>query len=146
MSACSIFPDDRNNFLPDEMIYLNISEKRVNVPVDNGEYAFAVIKSGKGRSEADVSLSFDAGALEEYNAIHGTSYKMVPENILRGFSQESFHFNTSDNRNIITVSWDPDALAAYMKLGKYAIPIKVKASPLNIVFDKDFLLLVPVTE
>lgn len=146
MSACNIFPDDRNNFLPDEMIYINISENRVNVPVGDGGYTFAVIKSGKGLSEADVFLSFDADVLEEYNTIHGTSYKMVPENILQGFSQENFHFNTPDGRNNITVSWDPDALAAYMRLGKYAIPIKMKASPLKIVSDKDFLLLVPVTE
>lgn len=142
-SSCSLFPDDRNNFLPDEKVYLNISDTRVDVDVNDGNYDISVIKSGKGLSEADVFLSFDSDGLDAYNILHGTSYKMAPENIINGFSEESFHFAAQDARKIVELSWDAEAMAAYLKLGKYAIPVRIQVNGLEVVQDKDFVMIVP---
>ena len=144
LSSCNkIFPDKRDSFLPDETVYINVSSTVVTPDVESGTYEISIIKSGKGYCEADVALTLDPDALDNYNAAHGTAYVMVPENLLEEFPESAIHFSKKDVRRTAVISWNPTALSTYLKLGKYVIPVSISCDGLEVSDTDGFIIIAP---
>ena len=76
-SACT---DDRDNLMVNDQIGLlhsTYTETEVFRGMDTS-YQLFVIKSGKGKQEAEVSISVDETVLQSYNTDNGTSIQLLP--------------------------------------------------------------------
>ena len=76
LSAAVSCVDDRNNFMVDDSFGFNnaIDENVTELAIYGGTYELAVIKSGKGFSDATVFVGGSNAALIEYNEEKGTNY------------------------------------------------------------------------
>ena len=75
-SACT---DDRDNLMVNDQIGLlhsTYTETEVFRGMDT-PYQLFVIKSGKGKQEAEVSISVDETVLQSYNTDNGTSIQLL---------------------------------------------------------------------
>ena len=66
-------------FLTDKYGYSNCDSIVFN---DKGSTDFFVNTTGASTSEQTFTVSYDASALERYNAANGTSYEALPENLV----------------------------------------------------------------
>lgn len=124
-------------FLTDKYGYSNCDSIVFN---DKGTTDFFVNTTGASTSEQTFTVSYDASALERYNAANGTSYEALPENlvtidgtaIIAAGEQKSkavkIGYSTADNLK---------------KDGTYAIPLTVKGNGAATSAEKgDFIYLV----
>ena len=137
--------DDRNNFMVDDSFALTARQTLLQASVHTGSCAVGLAKNGKGQSEASVTVTSDgadcAEALAQYNREHGTEYVAVPAGAY-SLSGTSLHYTADEVVKDITVSWDPAALAETIgDSPDYVIPLKIKASELEINADHSFLLI-----
>ncbi len=141
--AASCFKDDRNNFLPEESVYL-LNEK-VFVPIDvaSDSMDVVIVKSGKGMSECDVTISLDAEALAEYNETYDEEFEALADNVFT-LSETSVHFSKEDFRKVIRVKWDSRAVSALLTLKPYVIPLSIQAEPLEIKEGRSTIIIQPV--
>jgi len=143
VSCGKVFPDDRENHLPDDNIYLDVSSLKQDIPASDGQYQIVIIKGGKGKSPADVTVSIDQNVLKEYNEANGASYQMTPSNIIDDFSSTTVHFDAKDTRSVVTITWNVAALTAYLSVGKYVVPVSISCEGLEMVEGKTKILIHP---
>lgn len=140
MSSC--IKDDRNNFLPDESVYL-LKSSLCEVKSSEGRYNVILIKSGKGLSSCDVTIKVDEDALSEYNILNDTALSSLPENVFT-LSETSVHFSKGDFRKEVGVTWEPAALSALLNIGEYAIPLTLECRGLEAVSGKSTIIIRPI--
>ena len=140
LSSC--IKDDRNNFLPDECVYL-IESSLQEVKASEGQFGLVLIKSGKGLSSCDVTIKVDEDALDEYNAVNDMSLAVLPENVFT-LSEASVHFGKSDFRKEVEVLWEPAALSALLGISEYAIPLKLECRGLEADPERSVIIIQPV--
>lgn len=138
----SCIKDDRNNYLPEESVWLLESSLR-EVDPSVGSFSVILIKSGKGLSSCDVGIKVDDALLSEYNALNGTALAPLPENVFT-LSESSVHFDKGDFRKEVIVLWEPAALSALLKIGEYAIPLSLECRGLETDKEKSTIIIKPV--
>lgn len=121
ITACK---DERNNFMADDTI--SFANQYASVSVLNEKYELAVIKSGKGRTEATAVLSPSMIALDAYNTANGTDYVYLPEDYYE-FAQ-TVSFSEGDARKFIEITWKDSEIATLDRDKSYAIPIRVSVA------------------
>ncbi len=141
--AASCFKDDRNNFLPDESIYLLNEKELVSIDVAADSIDVVVVKSGKGLSECDVTIALDTEALAAYNEANDEEFESLADNVFT-ISETSVHFSKEDFRKIIRVKWDSRAVSALLTLKPYVIPLSIQAEPLEVKEGRSTIIIQPV--
>ncbi len=141
--SASCFKDDRNNFLPEESVYLLNEKVLMSVDVALDSVEVVIVKSGKGMSECDVTILLDQEGLAEYNELNDESYEMLADNVLT-LSETKVHFAKEDFRKTVWIKWDSRAVAALLALKPYVIPVSIKAEPLEIKEGRSFIIIQPV--
>lgn len=122
LSSCS--SDIDNNMVDDQISYLKGDVVR-SVSVFDEKYDLSVIKSGKGRTDATVTIAFADTALTNYNTSKGTAYRFLPSEHY-SLSTSLLNFGKSDAREISELSWKQDkVLSAIGDDENYAIPCKI---------------------
>ena len=129
--------DERDSQIPADGLGLSVFEP-VEVSIYEGGYRMAVLKSGKGSVPADVTAAYSAEALTAYNETAGTDYFPIEEGL---FTLEGAraHFEAADFATPLNVTWDIDAVSAYMDgwaaygVTDFAIPIALteESIPVN---------------
>ncbi len=140
VSSC--IKDDRNNFLPDECVYL-LESSHHEVKASEGRFGLVLIKSGKGLSSCDVTIKVDEDALNEYDTLNDMSLAVLPENVFT-LSETSVHFGKSDFRKEVEVSWEPAALSALLGISEYAIPLRLECRGLEADSERSVIIIQPV--
>lgn len=140
--------DDRNNFMVDDSFGFNHAkdEAVVTYPIYGGKYDLAIIKSGKGVTEADVKVAGSEFDLVKYNDSHeGNAKKFVAfSKELYSFSENTVHFNAEDITKNVSVLWEPADLASAMTETdkyEYVIPVAISSSDLTVNEGREFVLL-----
>ena len=149
VSSC--LKDDRNSLLPDDSFGFNHTKNDavVNWPIYSGSYEFAVIKSGKGFSEADASVTGSEFALEKFNAGRDEmekEYLSISKDSydFDGASECSIHFGAEDVTKNVIVNWDVAKVDAQMSdivKYNYAIPISLASEDLSVKESRDFIII-----
>ena len=88
-------------------------------------YQLFVIKSGKGKQEAEVSISVDETVLQSYNTDNGTSIQLLPSDCytIPSACSASQRFRLSESFDI---KWNADRLSDLLSTGKeYGLPIQM---------------------
>lgn len=150
-AVASCVADDRNNFLPDDSFGFNRTEQEAVVtwPIYGGSYDFALIKSGKGFSEADVKVSGSEFDLVRYNETRDESvkeYLPVSKTIynFNGAQECVVHFGVEDVTKTVTVNWDVakvDEAMSDVENYNYAIPLGISSPDLLVNEGREFLIL-----
>ena len=150
ITAVASCVDDRNNFLPDDSFGFNRTEMEAVVtwPIYSGQYDFAVIKSGKGFSEADVKIAGSEFDLVRYNDTRDEmvkEYLPVSKDIYNfdGKDECIVHFGVEDVTKTVTVSWDVakvDEAMSDMDNYNYAIPLGISSPDLVVNEGREFLI------
>lgn len=122
--ACT---DERDNFMVDDTIGLVKNNQVIDVSIYEGQYQFAVIKSGKGQQSATVNLTVSETALAEYNTANGTDYTLMPESCY-AISSSAINFTKSEIRKFIDITWNNTAIFALDGSKEYVIPLQVSVS------------------
>ena len=136
LSAAVSCVDDRNNFMVDDSFGFNnaIDENVTELAIYGGTYELAVIKSGKGFSDATVFVGGSNAALIEYNEEKGTNYIGIPREYY-SFSETSLCYKAEEVSKTLTVSWDIAKASAYMANepeNDYVIPVFLKSDDLEV--------------
>ena len=149
-SVSSCVEDDRNNFLPDDSFGFNRTEIEsvVTWPIYSGQYDFAVIKSGKGFSEADVKIKgseFDLVRFNDTRDENVKEYLPIPKSIYNfaGAEECIVHFGVEDVTKTVTVSWDVAEVDAAMNDTEnynYAIPLGISSPDLTVNEGREYLI------
>lgn len=93
-----------------------------------------------GFSEQTFTVSYDASALERYNAANGTSYEALPENLITIYGTATIAAGEQKSKAVKIGYSTADNLK---KDGTYAIPLTVKGSGAATSAEKgDFIYLV----
>lgn len=137
--AVSCFKDDRNNFLPDETVYVH-SDAVNDVAASTGKFDVVLIKSGRGLSSGSVTLNIDADVLVSYNTGKKNPALSLPENVY-SVSESTVRFAKDDFRKIVEITWEPTAVNALLSIGNYAIPISISANGLECDADRSTVLI-----
>ena len=142
LGITSCIKDDRDNFLPDESVYL-LKSSLCEVKYSEGRYYVILIKSGKGLSPCDVTIKMDEEALNEYNIVNDMDLVSLPENVFT-LSETSVHFSEGDFRKTVEVTWEPAALSALLNISEYAIPLTLECRGLEAVSGKSTIIIQPI--
>lgn len=131
--ACT---DDRNNFMVDDSFGFNnaLNENVEELAIYTGSYELAVIKSGKGFTDATVFIEGSNADLLAYNEANGTEYFPLPKD-LYSFSVNSLEYSAEEVTKNLTVSWDVAKAAEYMALepmNDYVIPVSLNSEDLEV--------------
>lgn len=145
LSAAVSCVDDRNNFMVDDSFGFNnaIDENVTELAIYGGEYELAVIKSGKGFTDATVTVGGSNASLLEYNKEKGTNYIGIPRDCY-SFSETSLNYQASEVSKTVTVSWDIAKTSAYMAAeptNEYVIPISLKSYDLEVNEGRNLVIL-----
>lgn len=105
----------------------------------------AIIKSGKGKSEASVSVSLATKEdLDAYNKLHETSYKLAPSGKFETTGL-NFNFAASDTRNTIHVKWSQTFFANSAEAGnEYVIGLKITESDIDTDSSRETVFIHPL--
>lgn len=136
-SSCS--HDLDNNMVDDSISYLKDDIVKEISVFDEG-YNLFVIKSGKGSSSADVTLSFADSALSNYNNRNSTNYKQIDPS-LYSVSNENLHFDKSDIREVSSIAWDQNTMLSSISDSLFVIPCKLICNDLETNPSMDLTLL-----
>ena len=136
LSAAVSCVDDRNNFMVDDSFGFNnaMDENITELAIYAGTYDLAVIKSGKGFSDATVFVGGSNAALIEYNEEKGTNYIGIPREFY-SLSETSLHYKAEEVSKTLTVSWDIAKASAYMANepeNDYVIPVLLKSDDIEV--------------
>ncbi len=143
--------DDRNNFLPEDSFGFNnkAGDNALTLPIYGGSFDIAVIKSGKGLNEGNVTISTSKEDLINFNKQYGTEYVALPSNQdMYSFDTESITFGKEDVTKSFKVSWDIAKVAAHMDkvpTNKYCIPIILHSDNLEVNDGRQIFILHLVT-
>ena len=141
--------DDRDNYMVDDMVSYVKPYGVEDVSVLDESFELTVIKSGKGRTSADVTVAVADTALQNYNArMRRTdpSYagSATLDGSLFGLSDDKFQFSESDTRKILNVNWEASKVLSALKAGDKAIPFKLFSTGTEVNADRDLVILHPV--
>ncbi len=150
ITAVASCVDDRNNFLPDDSFGFNRTEQEAVVtwPIYSGQYDFAVIKSGKGFSEADVKITGSEFDLVRYNDSRDVTvkeYLPISKDMyaFNGADECIVHFGVEDVTKTVAVTWDvakvDDAMTDTDNYN-YAIPLGLSSPDLLVNEGREFLI------
>lgn len=150
ITAVASCVDDRNNFLPDDSFGFNRTEQEAVVtwPIYSGQYDFAVIKSGKGFSEADVKITGSEFDLVRYNDSRDVmvkEYLPISKDMyaFNGADECIVHFGVEDVTKTVAVTWDvakvDDAMSDTDNYN-YAIPLGLSSPDLLVNEGREFLI------
>ena len=150
ITAVASCVDDRNNFLPDDSFGFNRTEQEAVVtwPIYSGQYDFAVIKSGKGFSEADVKITGSEFDLVRYNDSRDVTvkeYLPISKDMyaFNGADECIVHFGVEDVTKTVAVTWDvakvDDAMSDTDNYN-YAIPLGLSSPDLLVNEGREFLI------
>lgn len=142
--------DDRNNFLPDDSFGFNrkADEAVVTWPIYSGSYDFALIKSGKGFTAADVKVKgseFDLVRFNETRENGVNEYLPISKDFYNfsGAEECVVHFDVEDVTKTVTVNWDVakvdeamNDLANY----NYAIPLGISSPDLSVNEGREYII------
>ena len=128
--------DDRNNFMVDDSFGFNnaIDENLKELAIYGGSYELAVIKSGKGFTDATVFVEGSNADLLAYNKKNGTSYIPVSKEFYN-FSTNSLEYKAEEVSKTVTVTWDVAKIAEQMAsepANEYVIPVALKSDELEV--------------
>ena len=128
--------DDRNNYMVDDSFGFNnaIDENVTELAIYGGSYELAVIKSGKGFTDATVFVEGSNADLLAYNKEHGTDYIPVSKDFY-SFDVNSLEYDAKEVSKTVTVSWDVAKISAEMAnepLNEYVIPVALKSDDLEV--------------
>lgn len=145
LSAAVSCVDDRNNFMVDDSFgFNNAKGENVNeLAVYTGSYELAVIKSGKGFTDATVSVEGSNADLLVYNEENGTEYFPLPKE-LYSFSTGSISYKAEEVTKNVTVSWDVAGVAEYMAKEpgrQYVIPVALRSNDLDVNEGRNLVIL-----
>lgn len=138
----SCIRDDRDNFLPDETVYL-LNSSLQTVSSSAGEYSLVLVKSGKGDTACKVRITVDEQILAAYNQENRENLLLLPDNVF-SLSETEVDFSKTDFRKVVTVSWESAALQALLTLGNYAIPLSLECDGVDAVEGKESIIIQPV--
>lgn len=149
-AVASCVADDRNNFLPEDSFGFNRTEQEgvITWPIYSGQYDFAVIKSGKGFSEADVKVAgseFDLVRFNETLDAGAKEYLPIAKDLynFNGADECTVHFGVEDVNQMVTVNWDVakvhDAMSDTDNFN-YAIPLGISSPDLSVNEGREFLI------
>lgn len=136
LSAAVACVDDRNNFMVDDSFGFNnaIDENVNELAIYSSSYEFAVVKSGKGYTDATVFVEGSNADLLEYNEKNGTDYIPVPKDYY-SFSTNSLEYKAEEVSKTVTVTWDVAKISEYMAEepeNEYVIPVSLKSKDLEV--------------
>ena len=145
LSAAVSCVDDRNNFMVDDSFgFNNAKGENVNeLAVYTGSYELAVIKSGKGFTDATESVEGSNADLLVYNEENGTEYFPLPKE-LYSFSTGSISYKAEEVTKNVTVSWDVAGVAEYMAKEpgrQYVIPVALRSNDLDVNEGRNLVIL-----
>ena len=137
--------DNRENNMVDDSLGFNNAknDNLTEIPVYVGSYDLAVIKSGKGKSAAQVLVSGSNKGLLDYNEMFGTELFPV-EKELYSLSSEMIDFKAEEVSKTVSVSWDVAAVSAYMAQepdNSYVIPLELFSEDLDVNAGRHLVLL-----
>lgn len=145
LSGC--IQDERDNFMVPDSFGITSLEKVVEASVHPGTYVLGIAKSGKGQTAASVRInrkeSDCQAVLNTYNKEHQTAYKLLPASLVTLDATE-FDFPADEAARQVTLSWDPEQVAAQLGDGEsYVIPILLESSDATVKVqqDRSFLLI-----
>ena len=143
LSGC--FHDERNNFMVSDSFGLTGREDVMNASVHHGGMNVGISKSGIGQSAATLQVITDAQqcktALDAFNKENETAFQMAPEN-LYSFDRTSFSFTEKDALQEVSVSWDPEEMAAFVgESQQYVIPVLIESKDLDVNPKRNFRLI-----
>lgn len=127
--------DERDNFMVDDSISFVNTENYTSVSVYNEKCTLPVVKNGKGKQSASVTLSAWQEGLDAYNDEWQTNYVALPENCYKFTPKVSF--GEKDTRKFIDITWDADAVFALDDTKNYVIPIRVSVDNDALAVDKN---------
>ena len=124
-------------FLTDKYGYSNVDSIVFN---NSGSTDFFVNATQAGTSEQTYTVSYDASALERYNAANGTSYQPLPESLVTIGGQATIKAGEQRSAAVNIAYKTADNLE---KNGVYAIPLTVKGGSAETSVEKgDFVYVV----
>lgn len=124
-------------FLTDKYGYSNVDSIVFN---NSGSTDFFVNATQAGTSEQTYTVSYDASALERYNAANGTSYQPLPESLVTIGGQATIKAGEQRSAAVNIGYKTADNLE---KNGVYAIPLTVKGGSAETSVEKgDFVYVV----
>ena len=145
LALAGCMKDDRNNFMVDDSFGLTARQQLIQASVHTGSCAVGVAKNGKGQTAASVRIAASGAAaadsLSAYNKRNGTSFVAVPES---GYtlSETTLSYAAEEVVKEVTVSWDPDRLAAQIgDRSDYVIPVVISSDELSVNGDKQALFI-----
>lgn len=136
--ACT---DDRDNLMVNDQIglYNSIYTETEVFRGMNTPYQLFVIKSGKGKQEAEVSISVDETVLQSYNTDNGTSIQLLPSDCYT-ILQSDLRLSDSDYRKSFDIKWNADRLYDLLSTEiKYGLPIQMSVVQNSISADNERL-------
>ncbi|MBQ9193031.1 MAG: DUF1735 domain-containing protein [Bacteroidales bacterium] len=128
--------DERDSLLPADGLGLSVFEP-TEVSIYDGSFRMAVLKSGKGFDAADVTVEPSAEALRSYNESAGTHYFPIDSKLYTIAGNEA-HFGAEDFASPLTITWDIDAVSAYMDewaqygVKDFAIPVALTGNTIPV--------------
>lgn len=139
LSGC--IQDERDNFMVPDSFGITSLEKVVEASVHPGTYVLGIAKSGKGQTAASVRInrkeSDCQAVLNTYNKEHQTAYKLLPASLVTLDATE-FDFPADEAARQVTLSWDPEQVAARLGDGEsYVIPILLESSDATVKVQQD---------
>ncbi|MEG0806836.1 MAG: DUF1735 domain-containing protein [Alistipes sp.] len=145
-TAMSCTDNREDGYLVDR-VYLVKAELQTYISTSNQTDTTATawtVKGGLNGSTCTVTYALDATYLADYNQAYGTTYEMLPEACYT-LKQTIFTLGKKEMRAEFAVNYNP---AKILELGgnvslkdKYALPIRITADGLDVVAQKDRVLM-----
>ncbi len=144
LAICSVCActDDRDNFMVDDSISYVSKATVAEVSVFSEKYDMSLVKSGKGKTSANVTFAFPDSSLTNYNKANGTSYELLPVSLYQT-SDQSVSFSEKDVRKIVELTWKASDVIAKLKTGSYAIPCRLISSGTDVNKDRSLIIICP---
>lgn len=139
--AAACVPDERNQFLPADSFGITDPDLFADASVHAGSCTVGIAKNGKGLSAGSLTISLDSSLVEAYNRKNNTSFKAVDASLV-SLSAVSLSYDIQDVVKPITLSWDPEEMAALVQNNPgYVIPLRIQSPDLGLSKDRDFMLI-----
>lgn len=141
------FPDNRNNFMVPDGFGISATNTVLQASLHTGTYSLGIAKSGIGQSAGSVSITVSQPACEEalaaYNKANKKKYKTIGASFIT-LDKEQLAFDQKDVAQTVTLSWDPEVLAAFVGLDtNYVVPILINSQDLEVKDGRGFVMLHP---
>ena len=115
--ATACFKDDRNNDMVADSFGITSPSPLLQASVHAGSCTVGFAKNGKGQTAARAAISRNPAdyqsLLDAYNQQNGTSLTPVPASFYT-LDQTELDYGVKDVVKVVTLSWDPEQMAAIM--------------------------------